>query len=74
MAKVVSLSGCDKFSCSMTHSVDERPKFKDLLEDPFIKFIESQHVDVAGWYGGICEKEKALLEKTKIPQAEAKVL
>lgn len=44
---------------SLTHSVEKRPKFRDLVEDPFIKDIEKEEVDVAGWYATILEKEQA---------------
>lgn len=45
---------------SLTHSVDKRPKFRDLVQHKFIKFIEAEEVDVSGWYRGIVEKEKDL--------------
>lgn len=44
---------------SLTHSVDKRPRFKDLVEHPFIKYIEKEEVDVAGWYAGVVERETA---------------
>lgn len=45
--------------------MEKRPKFKDLVEDPFIKYIEGEEVDVAGWYATILEKEQAILPQTE---------
>ena len=45
---------------SLTHLVDERPKFRQLKDHPFIAYIEKEDVDVAGWYGSILEKEQEL--------------
>ena len=47
---------------SLTHAVDRRPKFRDLVEDQFIKFIEAEEVDVAGWYTTVREKEQLRLQ------------
>lgn len=46
---------------SLTHSVDDRPKFKDLVTHKFIKYIEKEKVDVASWYDNVIEKETAML-------------
>ena len=39
--------------------MDKRPKFGDLVNDPFIKYIEKETVDVASWYNQIIEQEAA---------------
>ena len=44
---------------SLTHSVDDRPRFRDLVKHEFIQYIEEEDVDVASWYDQIIEKEKA---------------
>ena len=50
---------CVCVSCSLTHSVDDRPKFKDLVKHKFIKYIENEDVDVASWYDKVIEMENA---------------
>ena len=44
---------------SLTHSVERRPKFKDLMEHPYIKYIEKQEVNIAEWYADILEQEQS---------------
>lgn len=40
--------------------MERRPRFRDLVDHSFIKFIESVEVDVGGWYSDILDKEEAL--------------
>ena len=51
---------CSLWCNSLTHAVDKRPKFRDLVEHEFIKYIEKQEVDVETWYANIIAKEEAL--------------
>ena len=45
---------------SLTHQVDNRPKFYELVEHVYIKKIEKEEVKVGEWYAGILEKEQVL--------------
>ena len=44
-------------SFSLTKDVDQRPKFHDLIEHPYIKEVEAMVVDVAGWYADVLKQE-----------------
>ena len=44
----------------MTKDVEERPRFYELIEHPYIKGVEQSSVDVAGWYGDIVRQELEL--------------
>ena len=46
----------------MTKDVEERPRFYELIEHPYIKEVEKSTVDVAGWYGDIVRQELELKE------------
>jgi hypothetical protein len=48
---------------SLTHKVENRPKFRALVEHPYIKKIEEEENQVGEWYTGILEKEQALLNE-----------
>lgn len=45
---------------SLTKDVEERPRFYELIEHPYIKGVEQSSVDVAGWYGDIVRQELEL--------------
>ena len=45
---------------SLTHKVENRPKFHELVQHPYIKKIELEEVAVGEWYQGILEKEQTL--------------
>lgn len=52
------------FSSSLTHSLDKRPKFNDLMDHELIRYIEKQDVDMSKWYADIIEKERSYASKT----------
>ena len=45
-------------SLSLTKDVENRPRFHDLLEHPFIKKMEKEKREVETWYREISDKEK----------------
>ena len=45
---------------SLTKEVEHRPKFQQLLEDPFIKKTEAEQTDIGVWFRTILDKEKTL--------------
>ena len=47
---------CFNYS-SLTKEVEERPRFYELIEHPYIKEVEQSTVDVAGWYGDVLKQE-----------------
>ena len=42
---------------SLTKDVDQRPRFYELIEHPYIREVEKSLVDVAGWYADIIRQE-----------------
>lgn len=51
---------CIHCLCSLTKDVDQRPKFWELVDHPYIKEVEQSVVDVAGWYADIVRQESEL--------------
>lgn len=39
------------FRCSLTKNYKNRPKYRDLLDHPFLKLYERESVNVASWFG-----------------------
>lgn len=44
------------FIFSLLKNVRNRPKYPELLQQPFIKKYEVEHVDVATWFASVMEK------------------
>ena len=42
---------------SLTKEVSNRPKFHQLMDDPFIKRTEREDTDVGAWFRDILERE-----------------
>lgn len=42
--------------CSLTKNYKHRPKYKKLLEHPFIKKYEAMSVDVSVWYASVTKQ------------------
>ena len=47
---------------SLTKDVDQRPRFYELIEHPYIKEVEQSDINVAVWYADIIRQENELKE------------
>ena len=54
----LSFSLLSSHSLSLTKDVENRPRFYELLEHPFIKKMEQEKREVETWYREISDKEK----------------
>ena len=53
----LSLSLSLSLAHSLTKEVSNRPKFHQLLDDPFIKRTEAESIDIGPWFRDILERE-----------------
>lgn len=50
MKSVLDLNKIFFFLCSLVKNHEHRPKYPELMEQPFMKEYLNRDVDVAGWF------------------------